>query len=422
LAKNFMTPASDSSHHRLDQHRQQFPALANKAYFNFGGQGPMSSPALKAIQQTHDYIQQAGPFSSQVNQWVMRECQQTRAALASELGVPATTVTLTEDVTVGCNIALWGIEWQAGDHLLLSDCEHPGVVAAAVELGRRFEVEVTTCALLDTLNAGENAGKNAEKNAGSAGDPVRVIAEALRPTTRLVVISHILWNTGQVLPLAAVIQACRDYGRTQATPVRVLVDAAQSVGMLPLDLDAIDVDFYAFTGHKWLCGPAGVGGLYVSEAANPTFIGWRGVTKNAQGYPTGWQPDGSRYEVATSDYALYPSLRAALELHQAWGTAEERYQQILALSQLLWQQLSQIPAITCLRTAPPESGLVSFQVHDRTPSTHERFTQALEQQGFLLRTILDPTCVRACVHYFTTEAEIGQLIEAIQNWVENYLD
>jgi L-cysteine/cystine lyase len=405
--------ASDSLNPLLDQHRQQFPALANKAYFNYGGQGPMSSQALRAIQQTHDYIQQAGPFSSQVNQWVTRECQQARAAIAAELGVPATTITLTEDVTVGCNIALWGIKWQAGDHLLLSDCEHPGVVAAAAELGRRFGVEVTTCALLATLNT---------------GDPVAVIAEALRPTTRLVVISHILWNTGQVLPLAAIMQACRHYAnrndaKTQTTPVRVLVDAAQSVGMLPLDLEALDVDFYAFTGHKWLCGPAGVGGLYVSEAArdslDPTFIGWRGVTKNAQGNPTGWQPDGSRYEVATSDYALYPSLRAALELHQAWGTAEARYQRILALSQMLWQQLSQIPAVTCLRTTTPESGLISFQVHDCTPSTHERLTQKLEQQGFLLRTILDPTCVRACVHYFTTEAEIEALVEAIRIWAKD---
>jgi L-cysteine/cystine lyase len=65
-------------------------------------------------------MQQAGPFSAAVNQWVTREGQQTRAMLAAELGVPAGTISLTEDVTVGCNIAIWGIDWQAGDHLLLS--------------------------------------------------------------------------------------------------------------------------------------------------------------------------------------------------------------------------------------------------------------------------------------------------------------
>ncbi len=364
----------------------------------------MPNSALAAIQQAHQHIQQAGPFSGEVNHWVTQICQKLRHALATELSVATSTLTLTEDVSVGCNIAMWGLDWQAGDHLLLTDCEHPGIVAAAAEIGRRFGVEISTCPLMATLNA---------------GDPVAVIAAHLRPTTRLVVLSHILWNTGQVLPLAEIMQVCH----SQPTPVLVLVDAAQSVGMLPLDLDAMDVDFYAFTGHKWLCGPAGVGGLYVSETArqrlNPTFIGWRSVTKNASGHPTGWQLDGSRYEVATSDYALYPALAAALATHQQWGSSSERYQQILTLSQQLWQQLNQLPFVTCLRMAPPQSGLVSFQVGDQTATVHEQLVKALEQQGFLLRTILDPTCVRACVHYFTSETELNQLVEIIQDWGRN---
>jgi L-cysteine/cystine lyase len=397
----FMVSTPTSS---IEQHRQQFPALVNKTYFNYGGQGPMPTSALTAIQQAHSYIQQAGPFSSEVNQWVTQESQQTRQVIAAELGVPAATVTLTEDVTVGCNIALWGINWQAGDHLLLSDCEHPGIVATAAEISRRFGVEVSTCPVMATLNQ---------------ADPVAVIAAHLRPTTRLVMISHILWNTGQVLPLPEIMQVCH----RAEPPVRVLVDAAQSVGVLPLALDAWDVDFYAFTGHKWLCGPAGVGGLYVAaevrESLNPTFIGWRGITKNSTGQPTGWQPNGQRYEVSTSDYALYPALRAAIAIHQQWGTTADRYQQILQLSSFLWQRLNELPFITCLRTAPPESGLVSFQGGDSNPRTHGRLVQFLEKQGFLLRTLLDPTCVRACVHYFTTETEIEHLIQTLQKFGEN---
>lgn len=378
--------------------RQQFPALVNKAYFNYGGQGAMPNSALSAIQQAQVYIQQSGPFSQTVNRWVVQESQQTRAVLAAELGVSTDTISLTEDVTVGCNIALWGIDWRSGDHLLLSDCEHPGIVAAAFEIGRRFGVEVSFCPLMATLNQ---------------GDPVEVIATHLRPTTRLLVISHILWNTGQVLPLAEIMQLCH----TRPAVVRVLVDAAQSVGMMPLELEAMQVDFYAFTGHKWLCGPAGIGGLYVSDEAGselmPTFIGWRGISKNAIGQPTGWQPDGQRYEIATSDYALYSSLRAAIDIHQQWGDATARHQRILQLSQRLWQQLSQISTIHCLRTAAPESGLVSFQVGDRTPISHNQLVHRLESQNFLLRTILDPTCVRACIHYLTTEAEIDRLSAAI---------
>jgi L-cysteine/cystine lyase len=394
----------------LEQHRQQFPALANKAYFNYGGQGTMPQSAIASIQQAHDYMQQTGPFSGVANSWVGQEVRQMRAAIAHELGTSPETIALTEDVSVGCNIPLWGIDWQRGDHLLLSDCEHPGIIAAALEIQRRFGVEVSFCPLMATLND---------------GDPIAVISKNLRPTTRLVVISHILWNTGQVLPLAAIAQACRDFP-TQNTPVRLLVDAAQSVGVLPLNLSELGVDFYAFTGHKWWCGPAGVGGLYVSpdalQSISPTFIGWRSIKKNAAGYPIGWLADARRFEVATSDYALYGGLRTAIALQNQWGTAEQRYRRICDLSHSLWQQLRAIPSITCLRTAPPEAGLVSFRVElsgKQGARNHESLVQQLEEQGFMLRTILDPDCIRACVHYLTLESEIDRLVAALNEIIQH---
>ena len=390
-----MTLISSAPLDRLDQHRQQFPALANKAYFNYGGQGTMPQGAIDAIQQAHEYIQKIGPFSGASNGWIMEQAKQIKMAIATELSVPPETLTLTEDVSVGCNIPLWGIDWQAGDHLLLTDCEHPGIIAAAHEIQRRFGIEITTCPLMATLNE---------------GNLTDVIAQYLQPTTRLVVLSHILWNTGQVLPLAEIVQLCH----AQPKIVRVLVDAAQSVGMLPLNLTELEADFYAFTGHKWWCGPAGLGGLYVSPDAqaslSPTFIGWRGITVNSSGQPTGWMADGRKFEIATSDYTLYAGLKAAIAYHQQWGTATDRYHRILQLSHSLWQKLSELPHVTCLRNAPPESGLVSFTVEGQP---HPAIVQALEQQNLLVRTILDPDCIRACVHYFTAEAEIEQLVEAI---------
>src|SRR6476646_9055919 len=90
----------------LKRYRQQFPALANKAYFNYGGQGPMAQAALEALQQAHLQIQQVGPFSSGSNVWINQESQQTRQTIATELGVSAETITLTDSVSTGCNIAL----------------------------------------------------------------------------------------------------------------------------------------------------------------------------------------------------------------------------------------------------------------------------------------------------------------------------
>jgi L-cysteine/cystine lyase len=374
--------------------------LVNKTYFNYGGQGPMPQVAMDAITQAQAYIQEIGPFGTEVGAWILQEVKAMRVAIASELHVPPETITLTENVTVGCNIAMWGIDWHPGDHLLLSDCEHPSIVAIAQEIGRRFAVEVTTCPLMTTLNE---------------GDPVAVIAQHLRPNTRLVVLSHILWNTGQVLPLDKIVKACIH------NQTRLLIDAAQSVGSLPLNLTELGADFYAFTGHKWLCGPAGIGGLYVRpevrESLQPTFIGWRSVITNSQGQPVDWYPDGKRYEVATSNYPLYTGLREAIAVHQQWGTAQERYQQICHNSEYLWRRLVSLPHVHLLRTSPPESGLVSFQLTQNNPQAHLQFVNFLQSKRLFTRTIADPSCVRACVHYFTLESEIDQLVEGIQEWL-----
>lgn len=88
----------------------------------------MSQAAMDAITIAQEHIQRLDPFSAEAKAFIAQEVKATRDAIAAELSVPAETITITENVTVGCNIALWGIDWQAGDRILLSECEHPGVV------------------------------------------------------------------------------------------------------------------------------------------------------------------------------------------------------------------------------------------------------------------------------------------------------
>ncbi len=355
----------------------------------------MPQAALDAILAAYGEIQSQGPFGLKTSEWVVLESNLTRQAIGSELGVAAEAIALTENVTIGCNIALWGIDWQPGDRILLSDCEHPGVIASIQEICRRFQVSVDLFPLLATLNT---------------GDPVAVIAAHLQPQTRLVVFSHVLWNTGQVVPVAEIAVAIRQYASNQ--PIQILIDAAQSVGLLPLKLDELGVDFYAFTGHKWWCGPEGVGGLYISPSARaalqPTFIGWRSLDYGRSNLPL--VGDSRRYEVATSAYPLYRGLRAAIETHQAAGSAIDRYRKIVSLATYLWQSLQKLPGITCLSQTPPQSGLVSFQVDTKN---HAKLVQSLERNNCYLRTIVDPDCIRACTHYLTTTAEIDMSIEFI---------
>ena len=184
----------------IDEQRQQFLGLANKTYFNFGGQGTMPSASLEAIINTHQYIQKTGPFSGAINSSLQSETALLRKAVAEVLKTTADRITLTENVTAGCNIALWGIEWQPEDSILMSDCEHPGIIATVREIARRFAVKVEICPILETLNR---------------GDPVEVVRQHLTSKTRLVVISHLLWNTGQVLPLKEIVSVRHNYPNSE---------------------------------------------------------------------------------------------------------------------------------------------------------------------------------------------------------------
>jgi len=377
--------------------RKDFKGLEHKQYFNFGGQGILAQSVLETIIDTYRYVEKIGPFGLQINSWINENIANTKSAIALETNSKIETITLSENVTDSCNIALWGIEWKPDDEILLSDAEHPGIIASINEIKRRFGVKVTTFPIVDTLNQ---------------GNPVEVIKNHLTPQTRLVVISHVLWNTGQVLPLKEISQVCHHYPSNK--PIQILVDGAQSAGLIPLNLPDTEVDFYGCTGHKWLCGPTGVGFLYVKEnletPLHPTFIGWRSLDFSKSGLP--FAQDGSRYEVATSAYPLYTGLTRAIALHQTWGNPEKRYQRICQLSAYLWEELNKIEGIKCLKNSPPPSGLVSFNTEN--PS---QLVSSLESKGYYLRTLAYPSCIRACVHYFTLESEIESLIKQIRSIV-----
>jgi L-cysteine/cystine lyase len=398
----------------LFTHRSHFPALENRTYFNYGGQGVMCGASLDAITKNFRHIESLGCFSNVAGDWMMSEYDATKVAIAQEFQISPTTITLTENTTVGCNIALWAVDWQQGDRLLLSDCEHPGIIAGAIQIQKRFGIEIDYFPLTNTRNSSAE-GKDSES-------VVDLLVQHLQPKTRMVMLSHICWNTGQVLPLKAIAKACHDQN------VLVAVDAAQSVGVLPLNLSEIEADFYAFTTHKWWCAPLGLGALYIRpeifDAIEPVFVGWRGLTGK---YPTShnpivqWRQDGAKFEVASSTYALYEAMRTAIAHANSWGTQLQRYQRICQLSKILWERLDALPHIDCIRQLPPESGLISFKVNQELAQSaiakkpHSLIAKQLESEHqILIRALPDPDCLRASVHYLTSIADIDRLVSIFE--------
>jgi L-cysteine/cystine lyase len=364
-----------------------------------------ANATLTKITENFNQIEALGSFSRAANVWDMAESNLTRTTIADELKTDADNITLTESTTTGCNIALWSVDWQAGDHLLISDCEHPGIIAIADQLKQRFAIEVSFFPLQACLDFGTEA-------------ILETIAQNLRSRTRMIAISHICWNTGHLMPLKLISQLCH------AHDVLVMVDAAQSVGVLPLDLPDSEADFYAFTGHKWWCGPLGVGGLYVrSQAfanALPTYIGWRGI-KGCQPPKPGTQPDliwqenGQKFEIASTSYPLYGALREAIAYANTWGDQAQRYDRICSLSAYFWQQLNQLPQVRCIRQTRPDSGLIAFTINtskEKIPS--QLMTELETEHRVLLRSLGNPDCLRVSIHYLTTEAELDKLLAILK--------
>ncbi|MCB4399387.1 aminotransferase class V-fold PLP-dependent enzyme [Synechococcus sp. MU1625] len=384
--------------------RDLCPALQNKTYFNYGGQGPLPNPSLEAITASWLRIQELGPFTADVWPFIASEVNSTRRLLAQCCGVPAHRLALTENVTSGCVLPLWGLPFAEGDRLLISDCEHPGVVSACVELARRQNLAI------DLLKVKHLRGDQTHCDAAV----MEAIAQALTPRTRLVVLSHLLWNTGQVMPIAAVAEQLNQHPQQPF----LLVDAAQSFGQIPVEEAAAAADIYAFTGHKWACGPEGLGGVALSERvvaeAAPTVIGWRSLRDESKADLNGsdlFHNDSRRFEVATSCVPLMAGLRCSLELLERQGAADQRWDSIRQLSGNLWQALQGLDHVTPLLETAPASGLVSFQINgDVSPAEH---VKQLGSKGLWIRDLADPSCLRACTHISTTGDDINALVAAI---------
>ena len=152
---------------------------------------------------------------------------------AGVLGCAPAEVALTGSTTDGVNTVIGGLDLRAGDEILTTDEEHPGLLAPLGRARRRHGVSVRVVPFAE------------------------IAGEVIRPT-RLVACSHVSWVSGQVVECAAL----------AATGVPVLLDAAQGIGAVPVDVHALGCDYYAGSGQKWLCGPEGSGCLFVRPSGS----------------------------------------------------------------------------------------------------------------------------------------------------------
>jgi L-cysteine/cystine lyase len=235
------------------------------------------------------------------------------------------------------------------------------------------------------------------------------VEAVLTPQTRLVALSHVDWKSGEVLPLKEICALARERGAL------TLIDGAQSVGNVPVDVPSSGADMYAFTGHKWVLGPEGMGALYVRPGlpVHSTNVGFLSLPDPSAFDAEGdyeLRVDARRFEASTGSPALAAGFAAAAEAVHERGAAG--FEGIRHRADLLANLLSEIPRVTLRSPRPAQSGLVSFEVEGLAA---KEVAERLLEETFVLRYIPGPrSYVRASTHLFNTESEIGGLAKAVE--------
>ncbi len=391
--------------------KDDMPALQNKYYFNYGGQGPLPSQSLKAITSSWQTIQKLGPFTNNVWPYITKEIISTKNVISEICSIHPNRIAFTENVTSGCLLPLLGLPFFEDDHLLISDCEHPGIVAACKELARKKNLRIGILPVLKLCN-----GRDKEDETSKT--VLKLIDEYLHRNTKLVVISHLLWNTGEIMPIELIAKKLKKHPNKPY----LLVDAAQSFCHIPIKGACNKADIYAFTGHKWAYGPEGLGAVALStrvlEESNPTLVGWKSLKEEVGIYVDNKIPfhsDGRRFEIATSCVPLLAGLKSSLIMLKNEAPETDRFFKIKNLSSHLWKKLNKIKNINLVSKSPPPAGIVSFSINGS--SAPEEIVKHLGQKDLWIRVLEDPKWLRACVHITTDLNEIDKLVYALNNFI-----
>jgi L-cysteine/cystine lyase len=358
--------------------RADLPSAATNAYLNAGTFGPLARPAADAMRA---YIEDAyiwGRTGARGYAAWKALGDAARAAFAGVVDADPGEIALTHSTTDGVNVVLGGLDWEAGDEAVTTTHEHPGLTAPLDELARRRGVVVRMA------------------------EPTRAaIADALCERTRVVGISHVLWTTGDTLPLAGIVADAAAVGAL------VLVDGAQAGGAVPCDPRAEGVDFYTLSGQKWLCGPSGTGALWVRPerlALLATSAPWYLSKDRRSGpEPREW-PTARRLDAGTVSLGALAGAAAAIGWRQEIGW-DASFARAAGLAAQLRDLLADVPGLE-LATAAAPSTIVSYRVSGHEPAD---LVAAAEAAGVLIRPLAEAGLVRASVGFWNDERDLERL-------------
>ncbi len=323
------------------------------------------------------------------------------ASLARLLGAEADQIAVVENATRAWDMAVYGYPFERGDRVLTVRAEYVSNVIALLQLERRLGIEVV---LIDDDKNGQIDLAHLERE--------------LEIGAAMVAMTHAPTNGGLINPAETVGQLCAQYGAFY------VLDACQSVGQVPVDVEGIGCDVLSGTGRKYLRGPRGTGFLFAGpralERIEPPFLDLHAADwVDDRRYEI--RADARRFENWEANYAGKLGLGAAVDYALDVGI-EAGSTRLRGLGESLRSQLSALDGVSVHDKGVARGGIVTFAVDtvdsgdvkaelsadamnvSTSPASHARFD--LPHRGL-------PTLVRASVHYYNTESEVDRFVEAV---------
>ena len=379
---------------RLAAVRAALPALEAGIYLNTGSVGPLPAETAAAMNEISAYELATGRAHADYFEEMLQRMAEARAAVAAVLVADAADIALTHSTTDGMNIGTLSIDWKAGDRAVTTTIEHPGGTGALYNLRDRIGIDL---AFVDV---------------GAGADPDAILAAfdaAIDERTRLVAVSHVLWATGAVMPIAGIAEIAHARGAI------LVVDGAQSAGAIPFELGATGADVYAVASQKWLLGPEGMGAVAVApgvrDRLEPAFGGhFTFETVAADGVAVRW-PDARKFEASNFHRPSIVGMARSIGWLSMFVGLDWVYARGAAMAHLAADRLAAIDGVELLTPVDSMATLVTFRVAGWSAEA------ALEELGArvfaIARTVPLIDAVRISVGFFTSESELERVIEVV---------
>ncbi len=370
-----------------------FPVLNHWTFFNHAGVAPIPKAGADAMRQ---FAQQAEQGAYLGTSWY-RDVEKLRLSAAKLINAHRDEIAFVKNTSEGIAIVATGIDWQWGDRVVTTAVEYPANIYPWMEQQRNRGIKL--------VMVPEELDEHGRRHV-----PMQKIYEAAAdPRTKLVTLSHVEFASGQRHDITEIGAFCRSRG------ILFCVDAIQTLGVLPVDVKAMNIDYLSADGHKWLLGPEGAGIFYcrreLIERTRPVMVGWMNVV-NAQNYGNydyTLRPDAGRFECGSYNIAGLLALKASLDILAGLGVDAVSARLKILTNRLIAGLVGKKYDIVSPRTGDQWSGIVSFKSRSKP---HEPIVSLL-RKDHKIEIALREGRLRASPHFYNTEAQIDRLLEAL---------